>query len=57
MTMNKQEIKDLLEATRVKIADQGKERDCMVADELLNREYTLEQQLIDLDKSNNQQEQ
>ena len=42
--MNKQEIKDLLEATRVKIADQGKERDCMVADELLNREYTLEQQ-------------
>lgn len=55
--MNRQDIADELEATRVKIAAQGKERDCMVADELLNREYALEQQLIDLDKSNNQQEQ
>lgn len=51
--MNKQEIKDLLEATRVKIADQGR----MVDDRLLSKEKMLEQQLIDLDKSNNQQEQ
>ena len=59
--MNRQDtvkyIADTLEEVRTKIAAQGKKRDCMVADELLNYEYALEQQLIDLDKSNNQQEQ
>ena len=52
--MNRQEIEDGLEEVRTKIAAQGKGRECMW---LQNFEYALEQQLIDLDKSNNQQEQ
>ena len=52
--MNRQDIADELEEVRTKIAEQGKGRECIW---LRNFEYALEQQLIDLDKSNNQQEQ
>ena len=53
MQIHKQDLEDLLEEVRTKIADQGR----MVDDRLLSKEKMLEQQLIDLDKSNNQPEQ
>ena len=51
--LNKEDLEDLLEEVRTKIADQGR----MVDDRLLSKEKMLEGCLIDLDKSNNQQEQ
>lgn len=51
--MNREDIADELEEVRTKIADQGR----MVDDRLLSKEKMLEGCLIDLDKSNNQQEQ
>ena len=51
--MNREDIADELEEVRTKIADQGR----MVDDRILSKEKMLEGCLIDLDKSNNQQEQ
>ena len=53
MQIHKEVLDDLLEEVRTKIADQGR----MVDDRLLSKEKMLEGCLIDLDKSNNQQEQ
>ncbi len=53
MTIHREDLEKLLEEVRTKIADQGR----TVDDRLLSKEKMLEQQLIDLDKSNNQPEQ
>ena len=53
MQIHKEDLENLLEEVRTKIADQGR----MVDDRLLSKEKMLEGCLIDLDKSNNQQEQ
>jgi len=53
MQIHKQDLEDLLEEVRTKIADQGR----MVDDRLLSKEKMLEGCLIDLEKSNNQPEQ
>ena len=53
MQIHKEDLENLLEEVRTKIADQGR----MVDDRLLSKEKMLEGCLIDLDKSNNQKEQ
>ena len=53
MQIHREDLENLLEEVRTKIADQGR----MVDDRLLSKEKMLEGCLIDLDKSNNQQEQ
>ena len=59
--MNRQDtvkyIADTLEEVRTKIAAQSKKREYSGKMWLLDYEYALEQQLIDLDKSIDQREQ